>query len=158
VRDAPSRCSTCGVELVGGVRAAPGVDAGPFLEFHETWRDAVLAREWDQFAALFADNMEYASYMTGFSFRLSGRKEFVSLLAELFAREANVLDEILDVRGQWCVARLHIFGPGDDDIGPWDMGRVRLVRMDGGLCTGLEVYDETDIRRAQARLNEVAGG
>jgi hypothetical protein len=158
VPDAPSRCSTCGVELVGAVRAAPGIEAERWVTLYEGLHAAMRARDWQRVGDCCSPDFHQTSYETGLTYELHGPEEFAAFLASRYDRQTETLFEILFARKRWCLMRFHAFGPGDDEIGPWDVGRVAVAGMGGdGRLLRHDLYDEADIERARARLDEVAG-
>jgi hypothetical protein len=157
VTEGPAHCSTCGVELIGAVRAAPGVEADGWLALYENWRAAARARDWKAIGDLCSADFHWSSYQAGLGFELTGGDEYAASTASVYERESDFLCEVLATRGQWCLIRFHAFGPGDEDVGPWEIGRLGVNGMDvDGKWARVEVYDETEIERARARLDELA--
>lgn len=50
----------------------------------------------------------------------------------------------------------HVSGPGDDQGGAWEVGRIALVQINENVVSsGAELYDESDLERVLGRLDEV---
>jgi hypothetical protein len=138
------------------VRAAPGVEADRWLALFENWRDAVCARDWKAVGDLCSADFHWSSFQAGLGFELTGRDEYAASTASVYDRESDFLFEILATLGQWCLIRFHAFGPGEEDFGPWEIGRLGVAGMDDdGRWKQVEVYDETEIERARTRLDEL---
>jgi hypothetical protein len=100
------------------------------------------------------------SYQTGLAYRTMSRQEEVHMLRGIYDRESEFRFDILDVRGRWCLFRLHSFGPADDasGTGAWERGRIFVVCADAeGMWAQGEIYDEAGEQRARARFEDVAG-
>jgi hypothetical protein len=157
-RTAPSRCSTCGVLLVGGVRIADGIDAGPWLAIFTELRAAVQARDWDRAERVFADGLQQTSHERGLRLEARSAAEYARSLASVYNRDGDGRFELIAARGGTSLMHFHAFGPGDDEIGPWDVARVIVSQLDEDRKVNrAEFFDETDIERARARFEEIAG-
>lgn len=156
--DAPARCSTCGVELVGGVRVAEGVRAGPWLALCEELVVVARARDWGRMRELHSPDFREHSHQAGLRYDISGRNEQVESLVNMYDRDADYLYEILDARGSWCLARFHSWGSGDDVAASWEVGRLLVAKADASWrVEELQIYDEAETTGARARFEELAG-
>jgi hypothetical protein len=107
---------------------------------------------------MFAPESQRTSLQSGFEFEVSVRDGIVASLRAIYDRDNDRMIEVVAASARWSLVRLHIFGPGDAEVGPSEQARVFVAEMDvAGRITGMQSYDETDIERAHARFEGLAG-
>jgi hypothetical protein len=128
------------------------------LEWWRRFRNAQVAHDWNALGALLAADAHFTSMQKGLHVEMHSREEYLSFAMAIYDRDHDWEVELLAAQGEWCVARLHVFGPGDDEAGPWEVDRIALVQIDADCVSPrTELYDISDRSVALQRLDEVAG-
>ena len=128
------------------------------LDWWRRFRAAQVTHDWNALGALLASEAHFCSLQKGLQIEMHSRDEYVSFAKAMYERDHEWEVELLAAAGEWCLARLHVFGPGDDETGPWEVERIALVQIDA-YCVSprTELYDVSDLSIALERFGEVTG-